>query len=152
MIKEYYRMLMFSLQDFWPWSKMMLDMFLKWWEEIWECHSLIFPSGLAELDLRTNTTVSWLMVLRWSKIESLAALEFVWNDCILWWWLFHGYQVAGEMCWSAGNQYLNTTGSWRLFDRRPRWLMIPFFEDSRRLANLRFTFDFHCDRKPLGWV
>ena len=36
-----------------------------------------FPSGLAELDLRTNTTVSWhwLMVLRWSKIESLAALE-----------------------------------------------------------------------------
>ena len=33
-----------------------------------------FPSGLAELDLRTNTTVSWrwLMVL---KIASLAALE-----------------------------------------------------------------------------
>ena len=36
-----------------------------------------FPSGLAELDLRTNTTVSWrwLMVLPLSKIESLAALE-----------------------------------------------------------------------------
>ena len=69
-------MLMFSLQDFWPWSKMMLDMFLKWWEEIWECHSS-FPSGLAELDLRTNATVSWrwLMVLRLSKIASLAALE-----------------------------------------------------------------------------
>ena len=30
----------FHSRIFDPWSKMILDMFLKWWEEIWECHSL----------------------------------------------------------------------------------------------------------------